>query len=197
MKRPSFLAASVLILAGCAGAGGPIYEFRPADALRYQVSEHGVLTVDTPVGQQRATDSTRVTLAIEIAGKTDEELLPADVAERFRISDQEVLQECELIRLEERAMTRSGEAITFDTIKVPLPDPEGEPIGLLGVSRDITERKRAEEEIQRRTSQMESLRELALEIMAQLDLDALLRSIVSRAMSSMLSPPMRVVVWEK
>lgn len=71
MKRPSFLAASVLILAGCAGAGGPIYEYRPTDVLRYQLSEHGALTVDTPVGQQSATDSTRATIAIEIAGATE------------------------------------------------------------------------------------------------------------------------------
>jgi hypothetical protein len=71
MKRPSFLAATTLILAGCAGSGGPIYEFRPADVLRYQLSEHGTLTIDTPVGQQSATDSTRATLAIEIAGTTE------------------------------------------------------------------------------------------------------------------------------
>lgn len=117
----------------------------------------------------------------EIVGKTDWELLPADVVERFRISDQEALQECEPVHLEEQVPTERGGTITFDTIKVPLLDRDGNPIGLLGVSRDITERKQAEEEIRRHTSQMESLRELALEITAQLDLDALLRSIVSRA----------------
>jgi hypothetical protein len=71
MMRQSLLAANILILAGCAGAGGPIYEFRPADVQRYQLSEHGALTVDTPVGQQTATDSTRATIAIEIAGSTE------------------------------------------------------------------------------------------------------------------------------
>ena len=46
---------------------------------------------------------------------------------------------------------------------------------------DITGRKRVEEEIRQRTAQLEALREVGLELTAQLDLDALLRSIVSRA----------------
>jgi PAS domain S-box-containing protein len=48
-------------------------------------------------------------------------------------------------------------------------------------ARDITERKRAEEALQHRTEQLEALRQLGLEIMAQLDLNDLLHSIVSRA----------------
>ncbi len=45
----------------------------------------------------------------------------------------------------------------------------------------ITARKQAEEGIRQRTAQLEALREIGLELIAQLDLDALLRSIVSRA----------------
>jgi len=59
--------------------------------------------------------------------------------------------------------------------------PTGEPVGFRGVVRDITERKRTEEEIRQRTAQLEALQEMGLELAAQLDLDALLRSIVSRA----------------
>ncbi|MDY7079863.1 MAG: GAF domain-containing protein [Chloroflexota bacterium] len=47
--------------------------------------------------------------------------------------------------------------------------------------RELAERKRAEEEIRQRTAQLEALRQVGLEITAQLDLDALLRSIVSQA----------------
>jgi PAS domain-containing protein len=53
--------------------------------------------------------------------------------------------------------------------------------GHLIVLRDITERKRAEEEIRQRTTQLEALRKVGLELTSQLDLDALLHSIVSRA----------------
>ncbi|MGA9349033.1 MAG: response regulator, partial [Anaerolineae bacterium] len=43
------------------------------------------------------------------------------------------------------------------------------------------DRKRAEEEIRQRTAQLEALREVGLDLTTQLDLDALLHSIVSRA----------------
>jgi PAS domain-containing protein len=51
--------------------------------------------------------------------------------------------------------------------------------GHLIVLRDITERKRAEEEIRQRTTQLEALRKVGLELTSQLDLDALLHSIAS------------------
>jgi PAS domain S-box-containing protein len=44
-----------------------------------------------------------------------------------------------------------------------------------------TERKQAEEKIQQRTAQLEALRQVGLELTAQLDLDTLLHSIASRA----------------
>ena len=49
------------------------------------------------------------------------------------------------------------------------------------VAIDITERKQAEEELGQRTAQLEALREVGLRLTAQLDLDALLHSVVSRA----------------
>ena len=50
-----------------------------------------------------------------------------------------------------------------------------------GVGVDITERKQAEEMLRQRTAQLEMLREMGLEIVSQLDLDALLHSITARA----------------
>jgi PAS domain S-box-containing protein len=49
------------------------------------------------------------------------------------------------------------------------------------LQREITERRRSEEALQERTAQLEALREVGLELTAQLELDELLRSIVSRA----------------
>ncbi len=47
--------------------------------------------------------------------------------------------------------------------------------------QELAERKRAEEEIRRRSAQLEALQQVSLEITSQLDLDALLHSIASRA----------------
>ncbi len=52
---------------------------------------------------------------------------------------------------------------------------------LLTVMSDITERVQAAEEIGRRSAQLEALREVGLELTAQLDLTTLLRSISTRA----------------
>ncbi|UCC71697.1 MAG: hypothetical protein JSV86_15145 [Gemmatimonadota bacterium] len=69
MSRHLLLTLSTLVLAGCAGAGGPTYEFGPSEApLRYALDDQGTLLVETPVGEQRSTDSTVATLVFNIGG---------------------------------------------------------------------------------------------------------------------------------
>ncbi len=77
----------------------------------------------------------------------------------------------------------SGEesAIPGQTGEAPGQDGKRQMSGVLSVFVDITERKRAEEEIRRRTTQLESLRQVGLELSSQMELDALLHSIVARA----------------
>jgi len=58
----------------------------------------------------------------------------------------------------------------------------GHPIKMIGTLQDITDRKRVEYEFRQQTAQLAALRQLGLEITAELDLDTLLHSIVSRAM---------------
>jgi PAS domain S-box-containing protein/putative nucleotidyltransferase with HDIG domain len=57
----------------------------------------------------------------------------------------------------------------------------GKPAVAEAVAHDITERKQAEEALRQHAAQLEALRQVGLELTAQLDLDALLLSIVSRA----------------
>lgn len=54
-----------------------------------------------------------------------------------------------------------------------------------GISRDISERMAAEQEIQHREAQLKVLRQVGQELTAQLDLDVLLESIVAHAVSLM------------
>ncbi len=67
-----------------------------------------------------------------------------------------------------------------------------------------TERKRAEEELRQRTVQLEALRQVGLELIAELDLDSLLHSIVSQAVELvggtagglyLYRPDLDVLVW--
>ncbi len=52
---------------------------------------------------------------------------------------------------------------------------------VLQLRQEVSERQRAENDLRRRTDQLEALRQVGLEVAAQLDLDTLLNSIVSRA----------------
>ena len=83
----------------------------------------------------------------EIVGKTDEQLFPPDLAACCRRSDQEVMSTGNAAHCEEQYTDKKGKSIFFDTIKVPIRDERGVLIGLVGVSRDGTERKQAEEEL--------------------------------------------------
>ena len=67
--------------------------------------------------------------------------------------------------------------ITVDPVK----DEQGNLTGAVHIVRDITQSKQAETIAQKRTAQLEALRKVGLDIIARLDLDTLLLSIVSRA----------------
>ena len=80
----------------------------------------------------------------KIIGKTDDQILPAELAEQCRKGDEEVFQECKVKRAEEEMIDREGRKIFFETVKSPVKDDQGKVKGLIGTMRDITERKRAE-----------------------------------------------------
>lgn len=83
----------------------------------------------------------------EIVGHSDDELFGHPVAEGFREIDRLVLDSLAPRHHEEWITYRDGHRVLVDTFKTPLRDAQGKVVGLLGVSRDITERKRAEERL--------------------------------------------------
>ncbi|MGC8763076.1 MAG: PAS domain S-box protein [Acidobacteriota bacterium] len=79
----------------------------------------------------------------EILGATDGDLFGAEAAERIRRSDLRVLQG-ETVD-EEPVKALPDGLHHFHTVKVPLRDPEGRVVGLCGIARDVTERKKVQE----------------------------------------------------
>ncbi|MCD2450879.1 PAS domain S-box protein [Methylicorpusculum oleiharenae] len=82
----------------------------------------------------------------EVIGRDDTALFPADQAEMLMAIGRRVLAENKTITGEETIMTADGVRV-FSSIKGPLYDGDGHVSGLFGISRDITERKKAEEEL--------------------------------------------------
>ena len=99
--------------------------------------------------------------AAEIVGRTDEDLLPADLAAKCRESDRKVLDNRGSIRFEEVSAGPGGAPRFFETVKSPIYGETGEILGLVGVSRDITERKIWEERLAESEERFRSLFENA------------------------------------
>ncbi len=81
-----------------------------------------------------------------VLGKTDADFMPADIAEGCRKSDEDIMKRGEPIYLEDTLVNHDGRKIYLESVKVRVNDSKGNPLGLVGISRDVTERKRAEEE---------------------------------------------------
>lgn len=82
----------------------------------------------------------------ELQGKTDFELFNSVNARLLRAVDMQVLQQNKPTKNEEWASYPNGDRVLLETLKTPVIDSDGLLLGLVGVSRDITERKQAEED---------------------------------------------------
>lgn len=84
----------------------------------------------------------------EVFGKTDYDLFSKKQADGFRRYDLQLLAEKTLRRDEESLTYKDGSVRIMDTLKTPYWLPDGSLGGIIGISRDITERKQKEEEVQ-------------------------------------------------
>ncbi|HET7273182.1 MAG TPA: PAS domain S-box protein, partial [Rubrobacter sp.] len=93
-----------------------------------------------------------------LVGKSDADFnANKEEVEAFLRADREVMEMRQSKYIPEEPVTDShtGEIRWFQTIKVPLLSSTGESRGILGVATDITERKRAEEEIRQLNEDLE------------------------------------------
>jgi PAS domain S-box-containing protein len=84
----------------------------------------------------------------EIVGKTDHDLFDEESAASIREDDREILETGESIVVE-RIRRIDGEKAVFLDNKYPFRDENGEIVGTIGISRDISERKAKERELER------------------------------------------------
>lgn len=83
----------------------------------------------------------------EIAGKSDYDFVPGELADFFRQHDKAAIERgAPSVNEEEVTYADDGHHELLETIKTPVFDNNGNLIGVLGIARDITERKRAEDE---------------------------------------------------
>ncbi|WP_225335708.1 PAS domain S-box protein [Halomicrobium urmianum] len=95
-----------------------------------------------------------------IVGRDDEELFDAETAADAHADDEHVMETGESISREATRPIDGGEHVFLDN-KYPYRDEDGEVIGVMGVSRDVTDRKRAERELRETKDRLERFIERA------------------------------------
>jgi len=97
----------------------------------------------------------------EAIGKTDFDFHDEVQAQKFRMDDEKVIQTgVPIIDKVEKIMNSDGSLRWSSTTKVPIRDEKNNIIGLVGVSRDITDRMHAEEELKTAETQFDRVRRL-------------------------------------
>jgi PAS domain S-box-containing protein len=94
--------------------------------------------------------------AEDITGKTDYEFFPKELAEKYGSEDKGILSTGQLQDIEEEYV-HEGQTFMMHTVKTPVKDEKGEAVGILGIFWDITEQKRKEEELRKKSAHLEEL----------------------------------------
>ncbi len=93
----------------------------------------------------------------DLAGKTDFDIWPEDLAEAYRADDREVMASGKAKRVEEPLIDTADKMTWIETIKKPIYNTKGEVIGTTGIARDVTDRKRAFQELEGYRQKLASL----------------------------------------
>ncbi len=92
-----------------------------------------------------------------LIGKTDLDIWPKELADRYRSDDRSVMESGTRKQVEEPLVDRNGRNRWIETIKTPIMNHRGDVVGTTGIARDVTERMLAHERIEASLREKETL----------------------------------------
>ncbi|MDQ0473106.1 diguanylate cyclase [Labrys wisconsinensis] len=114
------------------------------------------------VANQATATLMRAASAGALIGRSDFDFFPPDAASRFKADEDDVIARGEAHTIEQHVSFEDGSTIWLSTLKAPIRDDRGRLIGLITHNRDITAKRRLEEDLRTTRKRLED----ALEHMA-------------------------------
>jgi PAS domain S-box-containing protein len=131
----------------------------------------------------------------QLHGKDAYDLFPKEQAQKFHIDDQKVMQSGKAImNIVKQFTDAEGKTRWASSSKVPYFDESGKVAGMVGVTIDITKRKKAEEELQEKNEQLKSHRVELMRKATELEAASRAKSEFLANMSHELRTPLNAVI---
>ncbi|MEI8380211.1 MAG: response regulator [Planctomycetota bacterium] len=100
----------------------------------------------------------------EIVGRTDYDFFPRELAEKYRADDRMVLEAERDLEVTEEFQTPTGERRYTHVVKTPVYDASGNLVGIQGIFSDVTEKKRAEIELEHTRARLQAVLDAATQV---------------------------------
>ncbi|MEW5804971.1 MAG: response regulator [bacterium] len=105
---------------------------------------------------------------VDLIGKTDFDVWPGHLAEKYRADDKEVMKSGQRKLFEEVVEDKDANVYWIETIKTPIYNDQGEVIGTTGIGRDVTVRRCAEEALRQAKEAAEAATKAKSEFLANM-----------------------------
>ena len=100
----------------------------------------------------------------EILGRTDSDFFPRELADKYRADDRKVLESRQDFETTEEFQAPNGERRYTHVVKTPVYDALGTVIGIQGIFSDVTEKERAEIELQQTKARLQAVLDAATQM---------------------------------
>jgi len=110
----------------------------------------------------------------DVIGKSSFEFIAPKDRERAFVDMEEVIEKGYAIDKEYRVVIKNGSTIHVEISTAIMKDASGKPIGFVGLTRDITERKQAEEELREGEQKLRAILDVSPDIIHLLDINGII-----------------------